>query len=444
MKPQRRIALVVAVQIAFLATGSIGAQFASAQEIPLDPDAQMIASALSAREKADSLIDGSSVFGAGIGRSPAGDPVILVMTSSAEDAREIPRHIDGIRVLPIVTGEIEALDCPNGPSSDCAPPVPAGVSVGHPNVSAGTLGAYLVSATGSYLALSNNHIFADENQALIGDKILQPGPSDGGNPGNPSHLLGTLVDYEPLIYCESAPCVENTLDAAVVHVSPGLVDPKTWCGWTPKADTVAPQTLVPGLTTLKKCGRTTGSTSATVLMTSVSAIVSLDDGDVMFKGLIATFDMAEPGDSGALMVDASNRPAALLFAGSDIVTLGVPIDDVLQRFDAVIATTAPSLPDSVGDEIFFYRDDGLFRFYELSTIGTLSSPLLAGDNYTTGWTSITAVDLDGDGQDEMFFYRDDGLYRYYDIRPDGTLPSPILAGSEYTTGWDSITAIDLD
>jgi hypothetical protein len=52
--------------------------------------------------------------------------------------------------------------------------------------------------------------------------------------------------------------------------------------------------------------------------------------------------------------------------------------------------------------------------------------------------------LEGDGQDEMFFYRDDGLFRYYNIRPDGTLPLPISAGSKYTTGWTSITAVNLD
>jgi hypothetical protein len=44
----------------------------------------------------------------------------------------------------------------------------------------------------------------------------------------------------------------------------------------------------------------------------------------------------------------------------------------------------------------------------------------------------------------MFFYRDDGLYRYYNIKPDGTLSTPLLAGTGYTTGWDSITSIDLD
>ena len=46
--------------------------------------------------------------------------------------------------------------------------------------------------------------------------------------------------------------------------------------------------------------------------------------------------------------------------------------------------------------------------------------------------------------DEMFFYRDDGLYRYYSIKPDGTLSSPLLAGDNYTTGWTSISAVNLD
>ena len=96
------------------------------------------------------------------------------------------------------------------------------------------------------------------------------------------------------------------------------------------------------------------------------------------------------------------------------------------------------------DELFFYRDDGLFRFYEIRSDASLPTPLLAGGGYTTGWSSITSVDLDGDSQDEMFFYRDDGLFRYYQVRPDGTLPSPLLAGDGYTTGWSSITSVDLD
>lgn len=99
---------------------------------------------------------------------------------------------------------------------------------------------------------------------------------------------------------------------------------------------------------------------------------------------------------------------------------------------------------SDGDEMFFYRSDGLFRFYDIRPDGTLPSPLLAGDGYTSGWSSITGIDLEGDGQDEMFFYRDDGLFRFYDVHSNGTLPAPMLAGSGYTAGWDSITAVDLN
>jgi hypothetical protein len=107
-------------------------------------------------------------------------------------------------------------------------------------------------------------------------------------------------------------------------------------------------------------------------------------------------------------------------------------------------TGNPIAPGDQNDEIFFYRDDGLFRFYDIRADGSLPKALLGGSSYTSGWTSITSVDLEGDGQDEMFFYRDDGLFRYYNVNSDGSLPKPLLAGDAYTAGWSSITAIDLD
>ena len=58
--------------------------------------------------------------------------------------------------------------------------------------------------------------------------------------------------------------------------------------------------------------------------------------------------------------------------------------------------------------------------------------------------SSPAEAASGDAADEMFFYRDDGLFRYYNISPDGSLGKPILAGDGYTSGWSSITAVDLD
>jgi SpoIID/LytB domain protein len=108
------------------------------------------------------------------------------------------------------------------------------------------------------------------------------------------------------------------------------------------------------------------------------------------------------------------------------------------------AITAVDLEGDGRDEMFFYRGDGLFRYYDIGSNASIGSPIAAGSGYTTNWDAITAVDLDGDGQDEMFFYRADGLFRYYQIKPDGQIGSPIAAGSGYTTGWDSIAAVDLD
>ena len=108
------------------------------------------------------------------------------------------------------------------------------------------------------------------------------------------------------------------------------------------------------------------------------------------------------------------------------------------------AITSIDLDGGGQDEMFFYRGDGLFRYYNIKPDGAIGRPIQAGSGYTSGWTAVTAVDLDGDGQDEIFFYRDDGLFRYYNIRPDGRIGEPILAGDNYTSGWTSITAVDLN
>ncbi len=137
------------------------------------------------------------------------------------------------------------------------------------------------------------------------------------------------------------------------------------------------------------------------------------------------------GDSG----NAEAAPPHLHFELRD--PSGVAFDPYPSLLVATFADPAKA------DEMFFYRDDGLFRFYDINPDGSLGSPLVAGASYTTGWTSITSVDLDGDGEDEMSFYRDDGLFRYYNVNSDGSLPQPLLAGDGYTAGWSSISAVTL-
>lgn len=63
-------------------------------------------------------------------------------------------------------------------------PAPCGVSIGHENVTAGTLGCLCTGKNEPrnqrMLVLSNNHVLANVNNGFAGDPVLQPGPSDGG------------------------------------------------------------------------------------------------------------------------------------------------------------------------------------------------------------------------------------------------------------------------
>jgi hypothetical protein len=89
------------------------------------------------------------------------------------------------------------------PTSRFRPEVPSGVSAGHFAITAGTLGAVVKDRmTGEKLLLSNNHVFANSNDAQLGDAILQPGPADGGQ--NPGDQVARLERFIPLTYVEDA------------------------------------------------------------------------------------------------------------------------------------------------------------------------------------------------------------------------------------------------
>ena len=168
------------------------------------------------------------------------------------------------------------------------------------------------------------------------------------------------------------------------------------------------------------------------------------------------YSWACPGDSGGPVVGRSSPQSTsgtfntiygvTSFGGlSGCSSFDEPVAQPLAPHIGWIRSIAPEPPSAgPGDEMFFYRGDGAYRFYDVGDNGSLSKPIRAGDNYTTGWSIVIGIDLDGDGTDEMFFYREDGLYRFYDVRSDGSIGSPLQAGSEFTKGWSSIAAIDLD
>lgn len=121
-------------------------------------------------------------------------------------------------------------------------------------------------------------------------------------------------------------------------------------------------------------------------------------------------------------------------------TIGAPVNSgVYSSGWSTIA--AVDLDGDNHDEIFFYRLDGTFKFYDLLADGTIGAPISSGV-YSSGLSTIAAVDLDGDGADELLFYREDGAFEYYDLSADGTLGDLVNSG-EYSAGWTTITAVDI-
>jgi hypothetical protein len=209
-------------------------------------------------------------------------------------------------------------------------PALIGVSTGHPSITAGTIGCR-VTKGGLVYALSNNHVYANENRASLGDNVLQPGPYDGGQ--NPRDAIGTLADFQPIVFSRTA---SNTIDAAIALCSLATLGNSTSSYGKPSSD-VVPATL--GLA-VKKHGRTTGLTEGQVYAVNATVNVTYSSGTARFINqiVITPGSFSAGGDSGSLIVtdDAANNPVGLLFAGSSSYTIANPIGLVLSRFNVTV------------------------------------------------------------------------------------------------------------
>jgi hypothetical protein len=215
--------------------------------------------------------------------------------------------------------------------------VPIGVSTGHPDITAGTIGFRVKDASGNVYVLSNNHVYADENRASIGDPVLQPGPYDGGSA--PDDVIGALADFEPIDFSGG----NNIIDAAIAESTTELLGnatPSDGYG-TPKSAIIVASLNM----SVMKYGRTTSQTTGVISGINVTVNVTYDQGVARFAGqiLISPLKRNQPfsagGDSGSLIVLAGGaderRPVGLLFAGSRFTTIANPIDAVLSGFEEV-------------------------------------------------------------------------------------------------------------
>jgi hypothetical protein len=343
---RRRLPLVLALGGPLLwasctdvASDAVGPPDAAFSQAPASQDIQAAIAALN--RNSDRLMALPGVVGVGVGLRAEGGPVVRVFTAS-RGVGGLPDGIEGFPVEIEVTGLFFARN-----TTARYRPAPIGVSVGHPNITAGTIGARVVDASGNVYALSNNHVLANSNDASIGDGALQPGPYDGGS--DPGDRIGTLHAFEPIRFDGS----DNIMDAAIARSSTGELGNATLPnGYGVPGTTPVNASVGAGV---QKYGRTTELTKGEVSEVNVTVTVCYA-GFAIFCTKSARFvgqvtvtpgSFSSGGDSGSLIVtdDGSKNPVALLFAGSSTRTIGSPIGPILTRFNVSIDGAESSEPD---------------------------------------------------------------------------------------------------
>lgn len=255
-----------------------------------------------------------------------------------------PTHVEGVKLEVVKTGKIRPLALMNVPwfvpkkaisleRTGRFRPIPGGVSVGHFNITAGTLGC-AIKLGGVKYGLSNNHVLAAASsaqnpRASIGDHIFQPGVYDGGTEAD---TVGNLFWYQP--FDEKG---VNLVDAALFKPS--------------SQDLLSEEILdigkIAGIGTAKegdvvqKSGRTTAVTVSEVL--DENATVNVDYGifGLTFANQIITNYMADGGDSGSSLLHMNRNLVGLLFAGSAYVTVHNHIAPVIQAIGGAAPGPTP-------------------------------------------------------------------------------------------------------
>lgn len=299
-----------------------------AEQLDLDPTIQEVTQIQD--RYTDWLLQIPGVVGTATTMLPDSQYAIKILTRYLGMEKALPEFLESVPVVVEEVGDIRALAF-----TGKFDPVPTGVSVGNKKeCAAGTNGA-VVEKNGVSYFLSNNHVFARENNAAIGEDIVQPGRLDSVprcNTNFPNHVAD-LSEFKRINYGLPS---WNTIDAAIARVRSDInFTCETACGYTPSN---TPITASVGMN-VKKCGRTTMKTTGKVTGVNVIVFVGYSGGkSALFTRQIQFSDIAERGDSGSLIVtdDGKNRPVALLFAGSAATAIGNPIREVTTAFGVTI------------------------------------------------------------------------------------------------------------
>ena len=311
----------------------------------------------------DELLERENVVGVAVGRKVIRGRetdeacVVIFVDRKLNEANlrrrdVVPRSLDGVRTDVVETGRFRALEVLETLAVSHTArvrPAPGGVSIAHEKVTAGTLGILAHRTSGEAVILSNNHVLANSNEARRGDRILQPGPYDGGRPQD---AIAELAEFVPVQFSERdlgglGRLLERAFRPFLARV--GLGVRRLPSGKTNLVDAAIARPLAPGLVApdileiggvtgtaeaslglrVRKSGRTTGLTEGRV--TALDASVEVDYGGktAMFRGQVISDILSRGGDSGSLIVDEARRAVGLLFAGGQTTTILNPIEAVL-------------------------------------------------------------------------------------------------------------------
>lgn len=206
-------------------------------------------------------------------------------------------------------------------------PIRLGLSFGHKNITAGTLGCF-AQHNGKTVALTNAHVGANCNLGRKGDSCLSPGKYDGGR--EDEDAVATLLDNVKLKKSG------NKVDAAICAINDSIeIDPWTiknhgkWNGFGDSDLEVGQELQKFGRTTSWTVGRITG-----LEMDNVNVQYGSDLGIISFSNQIEIVSDDTSyilgGDSGSVSMDKNNRGIGLNFAGNSVQAYANDMREVIK------------------------------------------------------------------------------------------------------------------
>jgi hypothetical protein len=310
---------------------------------------RMHAEALSVKKEHRSWIQGAGIQGYGIGEKITAaeklkEVVLKVYVAKKQplgklkDAKKIPESVQIAGLDGAIPTDVEEIGkvVTEANTLRVRPAVP-GYSVGHFNITAGTIGCVVRKTGGAatLYILSNSHVLADEGTAAIGDTIIQPGDADGG--ASPADNLAELSEFVPFQY--DTGLFDNLVDAAIAKIKKADITSAIRLIGVPKGVS----NVVRRGMKVQKTGRTTDYTIGVIK--DVNYRLTLDykkpgggTGAVGFADQVLCTRYTAGGDSGSAVLNLGGKVVGLHFAGSPSTSIFNRISNVLSALAIEIVT----------------------------------------------------------------------------------------------------------